>query len=178
MDDGRRIVAFYEGSAPDDRGRLLEDILRFDDDALERTHDFIQWLFPMRERSAANPGAPRLDGAAVEAFQTRPHLRTALRRSLDRMLTFYGLEWAGEAIVRSWSFASHGGWLTPGNHNHLRFTRMLTSLRILGADEAARQLFRCLRDIHAEERRSGRARISERTFSYWSEAAQEPTASA
>jgi len=68
MQDGRRIVAFYEGSGRDDRGRSLDDLLGFGDAALECTHDFIQWLFPLRERSGANPAAPRLDDATVAAF--------------------------------------------------------------------------------------------------------------
>jgi hypothetical protein len=39
--EGRRIVTFYEGGATDDRGRSLDDIMRFDDEQLERVHDFI-----------------------------------------------------------------------------------------------------------------------------------------
>jgi len=143
-DGGLRIVAFYEGNGPDDRGRSLDEILQFDDDALERVHDFIQWLFPMRERSGANPTAPRLDPAAIEAFRTRPQLHSALLRSLDRMLSFYGLAWAGDAIVRGSTFVKRSMWLTPGNHNHLRLTRILISLRVLGEEEAAQALFRCL----------------------------------
>ncbi len=170
-DEGIRIVAFYAGNAPDDRGRFHDDILRFDDDSLERVHDFIQWLFPLRERSGANRAAPRLDRTAIEAF-LRPHLRSALRRSLDRMLSFYGLEWDGDAIVKQPSFERHSGWLTPGNHNHLRLTRILASLRILGEDKAAGALFRCLAEIEAEEHRNSLNRISERTFRFWREAVQ------
>jgi hypothetical protein len=171
---GLRIVAFYEGNGPDDRGRSLDEILQFDDDALERVHDFIQWLFPMRERSGANPTAPRLDPAAIEAFRTRPQLHSALLRSLDRMLSFYGLAWAGDAIVRGSTFVKRSMWLTPGNHNHLRLTRILISLRVLGEEEAAQALFRCLTQIATEERRSGRTPISTRTIRFWSDAARVP----
>lgn len=173
-DEGFRIVAFYEGDARDDRGRSLDEILHFDDDALERVHDFIQWLFPMRERSGANPTAPRLDATAIEAFRTRPGLRIALRRSLDRMLSFYGLAWAGDAIVRSSTFVKRSMWLTPGNHNHLRLTRILISLRVLGEEEAAQALFRCLTQISTEERRSGRTPISTQTLRFWSDAMRVP----
>lgn len=36
------LVQFYRGTHPDDQGRFLVDILRQDDDWLERTHDNIQ----------------------------------------------------------------------------------------------------------------------------------------
>lgn len=171
LHEGQRIVAFYEGEAPDDRGRRLNEILQFDDDRLEDVHDFIQWLFPLPERSGANPSAPILDDAAVEAFRARPELRAALRRSLDRMLGFYGLEWSGERIVKSPSFAQRSGnWLHAGNHNHLRLTRMLRSLFLLGEAQAAKALFDFLAEIYDEEHQTGRNRISDRTFNFWQSA--------
>jgi hypothetical protein len=104
LDEGQRIVAFYEGNAPDDCGRLHRDILQFDDDRLEDVHDFIQWIFPLLERSGASPSAPVLDRAAIEAFRSRPELRAALRRSFDRMLAFYGFGWSGDRIVKAPAF--------------------------------------------------------------------------
>lgn len=171
MNEGQRIVAFYEGSAPDDRGRLLDDILRFDNERLECVHDFIQWLFPMPQRSGANPSAPVLDEAAIDAFRTRPELHAALRRALDRMLAFYGFAWEGERIVRSALFPERSAnWLHAQNHNHLRLTRMLRSLNLLGEPQAARALFSALSDVYDAERRSGRNRISDRSFRFWTEA--------
>jgi hypothetical protein len=35
------IVSFYSGTAPDNRGRYVVDILVRDDDWLEHTHDYI-----------------------------------------------------------------------------------------------------------------------------------------
>jgi len=171
-EDGRHIVAFYEGSAPDDRGRFLRDVLRFDDERLEYVHDFIQWLFPLPERSGANPLAPILDAAAIDAFRERPELRAALRESLDRMLSFYGFAWSGNRIVRSASFSLRSSnWLNAGNHNHLRLTRMLRSLALLGERDAALAFFAVLSEIYGEEqRRTGQSRISERSFGFWKSA--------
>lgn len=83
------------------------------------------------------------------------------------MLAFYGLVWEGDRIARAASFESRAHWLTPGNHNHLRLTRMLLSLRTLGEPRAAQALYDCLAEIAEEDRRTGRRRISERTLSYW-----------
>ncbi len=161
--EGRRIVAFFEGAAPDDRGRFLSDILRLDDAALEYTHDFIQWLFPMRERSGANPSAPRLDDDAIAAFRLHPRLQARLRRAFDRMMAFYGLQWEGDGIVPSPDFAQRSHWVTPGNHNHLRLTRILTSAHTLGLETEARALLECLLAIGSSQRHA----ISETTIRYW-----------
>ena len=167
-EQGRRIVAFYEGRETDDRGRLLEDILAFDDDRIESVHDFIQWLFPLPERSGANPSAPILDRDAIEAFVNRPELHAALWRALDRMLAFYGLAWNGDRIVRGATFLERSAnWLNSGNHNHLRLTRMLRSLSVLGEAPAAQALFDALAEIYEEEIRTGRSAISDRTFEFW-----------
>lgn len=163
-------MAFYEGSVPDDRGRYLNDILGFDDSQIEAVHDFIQWLFPLRERSGANPSAPILDDAAVEEFRARSELRAALLRSLRRMLAFYGFAWEGERIVKSGAFPGSSGWLSAGNHNHLRLTRMLHSLCTLGEPQAAAALFDALASVYDDERRSGRCRISDTTFRFWFDA--------
>lgn len=56
-EDGRRVVAFYEGTAPDDRGRFHEVVLRFDDENLEYVHDFF--------RSTASLGAQTKSCAAL-----------------------------------------------------------------------------------------------------------------
>lgn len=165
--EGRRLVAFYEGSAPDDRGRFRDEILQFDDERLEAVHSFIQWLFPLPERSGANPSAPILDAVAIDTFRSRPELRTALRRSLDRMLAFYGFGWSGERVIKSASFPERSDWLQPENHNYLRLTRILRSLSVLGEPRAAQALFNALSEIYNEERQTGRDRISERTFHFW-----------
>lgn len=171
-EDAMRVVTFYEGSAPDDRGRFLDDVLHFNDTELEQYHDYIQWLFPTLQGSAYNPTAPILNASAVDVFHERHDLQTALRRSLSRMLTFYSLEWAQGSIVRATSFAMHRSWLTLENHNHLRLTRILTSLRLLGDDYAAQALFRCLTEIEADERSNGANGISQSTLKFWTEAAQ------
>jgi hypothetical protein len=130
-------------------------VLRFDDATLDYTHDFIQWLFPLRERSGANPTAPRLDDPTVEAFRSRPELRANLRRSYDRMLAFYKADL---------------GWLTPGDHNHLRLTRMMISLGTLGLQEQARELYDYVTGLAAQ--RSG---VTADTLRYWRDALQMRT---
>ena len=66
------LLAFYLGSHPDDRGRMLDEILRQDDFWLEVTHDYVQWLFPLDEVSRANARAPLVDGPTRDHFRATP----------------------------------------------------------------------------------------------------------
>ncbi|TMJ38226.1 MAG: hypothetical protein E6G87_06875, partial [Alphaproteobacteria bacterium] len=51
---------FLTGEGHDHRGRFLADVLAFDNAILERSHDYIQWLFPLPEASRFSAGAPVL----------------------------------------------------------------------------------------------------------------------
>ena len=160
------IVAFF-GGGTDDRGRTLAGILSWDDDRLEAVHDYIQWLFPTRQPSGVNPFAPLVADETVAAFARDPALRAALRGAFDRMLAFYGLCWSANRIqIDADRFASRAAvWLHPGNHNHLRLTRIMDSLSSLGLRREALALQRCLIDEVSEG--PGRGRVSPRTLEFW-----------
>jgi hypothetical protein len=159
-------VSFYSG-APDEAGRTLAEIMAWDDDRLEAVHDYIQWVFPTRQRSGVNPSAPLITGATVRAFEQDAALRDRLRHSLDRMLVFYGLAWNGDRIVIDESrFPARARvWLRPWNHNHLRLTRILDSLATLGLTPEAQALLRCLLDDICAG--PGAAAVSAETADFW-----------
>ena len=158
------LLRFYAGKGTDDRGRTIADIWGYSHEELEDVHDYIQWLFPLADASAFNPGAPLLDDETVARFRRDEVLRTNLERSLRVMLEFYGLAIAGQEILRVPSFGERSrNWLTPGNHNFLRLTRMLKSLSMLGLENRARQLLQALEEIDGKRPRI----IGERTLSFW-----------
>lgn len=142
------ILAFLEGEGPDARGRGLFEVLAFNDVALEQTHDFIQWLFPLTEPSAAVPDAPVLTPEEVRAIRDCGMAQCALAAATDRMDSFYR--------------ATHD-WLMPNDHNHLRITRIIRSLRLLRDDEHA-DAFRAAILARVDETR---APISARSRGYW-----------
>ena len=141
------LLRFYEGTGTDDRGRRLDDVWRFSDEQLEDVHDYIQWLFPLTERSAFNPGAPIIDEATIQRFRTDEALQNNLERSYQRMREFY----------------RDMQWVTPGNHNFLRLTRILKSLTLLGLGHRAEDLFSWLEDIYAQHEGT----IGARTLAFW-----------
>lgn len=124
---------FLTGSGRDGRGRLASDVLAFSDEQLEAVHDYIQWLFPLPTRSAAQPNAPVLSAQEIEAIRADATALATLHRAAERMLRFYrDTEW----------------WLVPDDHNHLRITRIVTSLRILVGDDPARSFLDAIMAHH------------------------------
>ena len=113
---------FLEGIGIDHKGRRLDDVLSFDDIMAEQTHDFIQWLFPLDEISRAVSGAPVLSQSDIQLIHTNSDAQANIRRSASWFLGF---------LERS----NH--WRTKYNHNHLRITRVVKSLRLLIDDKEA-----------------------------------------
>ena len=97
-------------------------MLAFDDSRLERTHDFIQWLFPLPERSGAQPDAPVLTPEDIAVLRQSMTAQAVLAAATDRMAAFY---------------RDTDHWLAASDHNHLRITRIIRSLRLLRGDDYA-----------------------------------------
>ena len=171
-----QVLQFFSGEGTDSRGRLLKQVLNWSDDELERTHDFIQWLFPLAEPSGFNIHAPVLDDSTIQQFLAEDKFRQSLRAALIRMLTFYGLEFlpgVPPRIIPGQRYAGRSrNWVTLGNHNHLRITRILKSLRLLGLEPEAAAFFDCLADIYGDESVKTSPRISQETFNFWQSAAK------
>lgn len=151
MSSDGRVLAFLQGEGVDGAGRTLFEVLAFDDAALERTHDFIQWLFPLEEPSAAVPDAPVLSAGEAAAIRESTLAQCALAAATDRMDVFY---------------RRTDRWLAPHDHNHLRITRIIRSLRLLAGDAAAD----AFRDAVLWRVEATRAPVSARSRGYWTTA--------
>src|ERR1700730_1119137 len=93
--DGDKLKRFFAGCA-DDEGRTFDEILGWDDARLEMVHDYVQWIFPLPERSGANPWAPVLDAEAVAAIRGNAEMLGRLRGAVLRMLAVFGFRgWGG-----------------------------------------------------------------------------------
>ncbi|KAF6224446.1 hypothetical protein HO133_011023 [Letharia lupina] len=185
------LVRFYDPAiqAPDPSGRTVSSILALPDTDLEHRHDYIQLLFPLPEPSPYHPTAPVIDRATFAAFRSRPDLRSRLLTSLTRMLHFYGLDLPARSqrpparddddddddprpeIVRGANFArASRNWVRRFDHNHLRITRIVRCLRVLGLEGHAAALFRALGSVYD----GGRAGIGAKSMMFWTRAAERP----
>ncbi len=167
----RSVLDFYQKELPNNDGVSLKDMRGWDAPKLENDHYYIQWLFPNRQVSSFNPTAPTLDDAAIQAFRTDPKLRRALFDSFQMMLSFYGLQIAQDGTIsRAANFGARSVvWLTGGNHNFRRITRILGCLSTLGLPEASKRFFHVLSDIYRKE---GNGVIGSGTFQLWKKAAR------
>lgn len=156
---------FYTLKGTDDQGRTHTEMCFWDWAALEDVHDYIQWLFPLKVASQFNPGAPLLTDEDIELIDL--HL---VRRSLARMYEFYGIFDIGGLILknaRTWDSRS-SEWVTLGNHNFLRITRILKSLSLLGLDYKAEVFLEFLEGLYKLHPDI----ITETTMNFWREAVQ------
>lgn len=147
--------AYLVGLGRDGRGRRVADVLAFSNEELEYTHDFIQWLFPLPTRSGAQPNAPILTPSEIEAIRSDPRAVETIRQAVDRMLHFY---------------REMDTWLSWQDHNHLRITRILQSVRLLVGPEAARRFHADILCLH----KAAGAPINARSLRFWEEALLSP----
>ena len=146
-----RLHDFLAGSGRDARGRTVSDVLAFGPAELEASHDYIQWLFPLPTPSMAQPSSPVLDEAQAAAIRADPAALANLR--------------AGAAMMRRF-YETQDHWLTSFDHNHLRITRIVASLRMLAGEADARAF---LAAVEARCRAAGDP-VNARSRRYWAQA--------
>lgn len=150
---------FYRGAATDSEGRHIQDILDWNDGQLEAVHDYIQWLFPLPEPSLFNANAPILTESDIAIARMDEAIQANLRAAFERMLRFYGLTPDTADLPKPWVRAE--------DHNHLRITRILRSLRLLGLRSEAQRLYDGLGEYESA--------FSDRTKQFWREAISDKT---
>jgi hypothetical protein len=171
-----RVLDFHRGELRHPSGVTIESIWGWHHGRLEHEHTYIQWLFPLRDPSRAVPDSPTITESEVREFNRDPALRDRVLRSFRLMLGFYGFTMGpaanaagGGTIMPAPDFAATSRtWLTPGNHNHLRITRILKSLCILGLRPEAREWFAALQRVYA----ANADKIGNVTYDFWRKAVE------
>ena len=158
-----RLLDFFDGTGRDGAGRTHADILALSDEELQRHHDFVQWLFPNPKPSPVNPSAPVLTPEAARAIADSPARKARAIAGFDRMLAFYGFARDGDGVGPHDGVRNH--WLRPGDHNHLRITRILTFLGAIGEKKLAEAWLARLEDLPRET-------VSPATRDFWRSAVE------
>jgi hypothetical protein len=181
----RRLVDFYDPGTKgtDAHGRTLDQILGWNDDQLEYSHNYIQTIFPLPEESGFGHTAPVVDEETMLIISQSPELQSNLLRALKRMLAFYGFDAKDKPISGSSdNDVSHlditpmrncergfSRWVKRIDHNHLRITRIIRSLRVLGLPDAAKDLFDALMEVYET-----RSVIGSTSVAFWTRAMERP----
>lgn len=125
--NNKTLIDFLKGTGKDKHGRTHNEIINFSDEQLESVHNYIQWLFPLREMSEAVMGSPYLDNEEeIKIIQEDLSIQENFVRALVRMEMFY---------------KDNDFWLQPNDHNHLRITRILKSISLLNSKENAQEFY-------------------------------------
>lgn len=69
------IIRFLSLKGTDDKGRMLSDLWDKSDLFLEFSHNYIQWMFPLNERSKHHPNAPVLYDEDIQFIQNMQKYR-------------------------------------------------------------------------------------------------------
>lgn len=186
-------------------GYFLDEILfNWTIEDWDHTHDFIQWLFPLKEESAFNADAPILTDHDIRIFKDSIFHRNRLMfmeeylplfrnvvTAFIRFTTFLGLNnnnvigktimdnpiipmaWDGinsKVVRHHWPDDPERlkKYVLRENHNWLRITRCLKSMKLLGLDFMAQALFDWL-GVHWNQHQT----ITLEAFQYWQDAVLE-----
>jgi len=147
------IIKFYRNEVVTKAKRKLSTIWNWNDEKLECQHDFVQWLFPLNEKSRFNSDAPILTKKSIEIIKYDKEIQANLRTSFDKMFAFYGwkvndtldgvermtIEVTGENGDKETRLKPMV-WIRH-SHNFDRITRILTSMKLLGRTDLSELFF-------------------------------------
>jgi len=163
-------VKFYRNEIPSQPGgEFIDNMHRQwnkDYNLLEIHHDYIQWMFPIRE-AGVNPSAQILQLHEAKVMSTDPKIQERFVRSYEMMLDFYGIKLidkkTGE-VQRSKNYQERYAHLNNSSHNERRITRIFKCLGELGFEHYKLPLLRHF----LKEVVEGHLRNNERAFRhYW-----------
>lgn len=117
-----RMKLFHDANAPLADGMRRVELLSMSDDDFESKHNFIQWAFPTPESSKQVSNGPVLDLDSAVCLAEKPEVSTFLEAMTVRFLEF---------------LSANDHWKQRYNHNHLRISRAIQSLRLLHSWELA-----------------------------------------
>tara|TARA_B100000959_G_scaffold257797_1_gene292187 strand:- start:58 stop:495 length:438 start_codon:yes stop_codon:yes gene_type:complete len=142
------MLNFLEDNERDVYKRYLKDIWIMSDEQIEDTDNFIQWVFPLNERSIEVPKSPILTNEEIISIKKSETAQKNIKKST---------EWFLEFLTRN------SYWICQTNHNHLRITRAIKSLRLIHSNEEAEKFKNSIMNlINGNEKK-----INLTTLEYW-----------
>lgn len=117
------IILFYIYGGTDNDGRTLKDYRNMSLDDMEKSHSYIQWMFPLNEPSSFNVNAPICTKEDCENELIKPRILNSLNQFKI--------------------FLNHNPQIFEDafNHNALRISRVIKCLRLFGFHEEAKKFF-------------------------------------
>jgi len=118
---------FLKNEEIDFKGRFLSDIRNYNDEEIEKHHDFIQLVFPLNKPSGSVfHGYYLNDEEQIELIQNDENVKKNILKSTYWFLGF---------------LKRNNRWKSGYNHNQLRITRIIECLKLLVSDEEAKKFY-------------------------------------
>ena len=143
-----KIIDFYQGVGTDAEGRTFYEALAMTDQQMEAGHHWIQWAFPLPEASKKQPTAPVATQDDLNILATQPVAKMRVLVALGRFIQF--LDQTQE-------------WRRPRDHNHLRITRVIRSLALVGHNDVAYEFAEYVKAVVGKV-------VGKEVIWYWNEA--------
>ena len=143
---------FLSKEGNDFKGRTLESIWSFSDEDIERTHDFIQILFPLNKPSESAFHGYYLDSEdLIEQIRSNSIARENILKSSNWYL----------------SFLTRNVWLWNRNydHNQLRITRVIECLRLLISEDESDKFYNDVLKIIKDNNK-----VNQTSLNFWKNA--------
>ena len=132
-------------------GRNLQDIWDFSDEEIEKNHDFVQLVFPTNKPSMAVSHGLYLDSETlIEQIKKNPEAKKNIVKSASWFLSF---------------LERNTYWNQKYDHNQLRITRIIESLRLLVSNEEADKFYRSVLKLIEEDNK-----VNLNTLVFWKNA--------
>lgn len=151
------LINFYLNDEKNIEDVTIKDILAYSANDLELDHYWVQWAFPLKEKSQANLNAPILTDELIKNVISHPG--------------FY--EKFSMISNHFFNFLNHGNdkpiWINKNNHNYLRITRVIKSAKLFGRFDIAEKYYSYVRDLYDKWPDD----IGDSTFAYWGNAYYE-----
>ena len=142
---------FLTNQTNDFKGRNLDLIWDFSDAEIESNHDFIQLIFPTNKPSRNSFHGYYLDDELlINKLKKNVVVKENLMKSAAWFLGF---------------LSRNKSWINGYDHNQLRITRVIESLRLLVSDKAANEFFQSILSLVKDP-----AAINPTTIKFWEEA--------
>ena len=121
---------FLTNQGSDFKGRTLDEIWSYSDNEIEGTHDFVQLVFPTNKPSQATFNKLYLDNEIlIDKLKNSSEVTKNIMKSACWYLSF---------------LERNDAWQKGYDHNQLRITRVIESLRLLVSDESADEFFKAI----------------------------------
>lgn len=159
----------YANKKPD---YYIKNILKWNDYKLEKNHDWVQWVFPLPEKSKYNLNAPILDYFDIHLFKSTKILDKTIYTAFIRLLNFYGFTLDPITLLPKQYkslYRKENGIIVGlySSHNYLRITRIMRFFNLIGKEYLSLLFFLAMCQAINSDPKLNKKVVDSSSLKYW-----------